>query len=175
MPPAPILAMTRYEPSRLPGCSDMTLLRTDSVQLLFRDFCGGALFGASPTEDTRHGVISLVAGVLEHRTLCLRHRYRGGPRSCPRRGICHGELVPDGVRADARKAFDQVYVRAGSSKARLLAEIRGLNDQRRVLPTGISDLPALDGPFIHPKAAQRPKLLFVTASSRFRGRQLSPW
>ena len=40
---------------------------------------------------------------------------------------------------------------------------------------GISDLPALDGPFIHPKAAQRPKLLFVTASSRFRGRQLSPW
>ena len=41
--------------------------------------------------------------------------------------------------------------------------------------TGISDLPALDGPFIHPKAAQRPKLLFVTASSRFRGRQLSPW
>ena len=41
--------------------------------------------------------------------------------------------------------------------------------------SGISDLPALDGPFIHPKAAQRPKLLFVTASSRFRGRQLSPW
>ena len=40
--------------------------------------------------------------------------------------------------------------------------------------SGISDLPALDGPFIHPKAAQRPKLLFVTASSRFRGRQLSP-
>ena len=44
-----------------------------------------------------------------------------------------------------------------------------------VAETGISDLPALDGPFIHPKAAQRPKLLFVTASSRFRGRQLSPW
>ena len=43
------------------------------------------------------------------------------------------------------------------------------------LQAGISDLPALDGPFIHPKAAQRPKLLFVTASSRFRGRQLSPW
>ena len=41
--------------------------------------------------------------------------------------------------------------------------------------TGISDLPAPDGPFIHPKAAQRTKLLFVTASSRFRGRQLSPW
>ena len=40
---------------------------------------------------------------------------------------------------------------------------------------GISDLPARDGPFLHPKAAQRTKLLFVTASSRFRGRQLSPW
>ena len=40
---------------------------------------------------------------------------------------------------------------------------------------GISDLPAPDGPFIHPKAAQRTKLLFVTASSRFRGRLLSPW
>ena len=38
---------------------------------------------------------------------------------------------------------------------------------------GISDLPALDGPSIHPKAAQRTKLLFVTASSRLRGRQLS--
>ena len=37
----------------------------------------------------------------------------------------------------------------------------------------ISDLPAPDGPFIHPKAAERSKLLFVTASSRFRGRQLS--
>ena len=43
------------------------------------------------------------------------------------------------------------------------------------LLAGISDLPALAGPFIHPKAAQCPKLLFVTASSRFRGRQLSPW
>ena len=43
------------------------------------------------------------------------------------------------------------------------------------LQAGISDLPALDGPFIHPKAAQHPKLLFVTASSRFRGRPLSPW
>ena len=49
-----------------------------------------------------------------------------------------------------------------------------LTKSSAVLP-GISDLPALDGPFIHPKAAQRPKLLFVTASSRFRGRQLSPW
>ena len=39
--------------------------------------------------------------------------------------------------------------------------------------TGISDLPPADGPFIHPKAAQRTTLLFVTASSRFRGRQLS--
>ena len=38
---------------------------------------------------------------------------------------------------------------------------------------GISDLPAPDGPFIHLKAAQRTKRLFVTASSRFRGRQLS--
>ena len=37
----------------------------------------------------------------------------------------------------------------------------------------ISDLPAPDGPFIHPKAAERSKRLFVTASSRFRGRQLS--
>ena len=45
----------------------------------------------------------------------------------------------------------------------------------RKLLTGISDLPALAGSFIHPKAAQCPKLLFVTASSRFRGRQLSPW
>ena len=54
---------------------------------------------------------------------------------------------------------------------------RAVNDLllRRVLYAGISDLPALDGPFIHPKAAQHPKLLFVTASSRFRGRQLSPW
>ena len=41
------------------------------------------------------------------------------------------------------------------------------------LLTGISDLPAPDGPFIHLKAAQRTKRLFVTASSRFRGRQLS--
>ena len=41
------------------------------------------------------------------------------------------------------------------------------------LLTEISDLPAPDDPFIHPKAAQRSKLLFVTASSRFRGRQLS--
>ena len=49
------------------------------------------------------------------------------------------------------------------------------NDYDKDVYTGISDLPALDGPFIHPKAAQRPKLLFVTASSRFRGRQLSPW
>ena len=39
--------------------------------------------------------------------------------------------------------------------------------------TEISDLPAPDGPFIHPKAAERSKRLFVTASSRFRGRQLS--
>ena len=30
-------------------------------------------------------------------------------------------------------------------------------------------------PIIHPKAAQRTKFLFVTASSRFRGRHLSPW
>ena len=37
----------------------------------------------------------------------------------------------------------------------------------------ISDLPALSGPCIHPKVAQRTKRLFVTASSRFRGRQLS--
>ena len=44
---------------------------------------------------------------------------------------------------------------------------------RRVILTGISDLPAPDGPFIHLKAAQRTKRLFVTASSRFRGRQLS--
>ena len=49
------------------------------------------------------------------------------------------------------------------------------NDYDKDVYTGISDLPALDGPFIHPKAAQRPKLLFVTAPSRFRGRQLSPW
>ena len=34
-----------------------------------------------------------------------------------------------------------------------------------LVKTGISDLPALDGPFIHPKAAQRPKLLFVTAEN----------
>ena len=53
----------------------------------------------------------------------------------------------------------------------LLAALRN----RMPAEAGISDLPALDGPFIHPKAAQRPKLLFVTASSRFRGRQLSPW
>ena len=42
-----------------------------------------------------------------------------------------------------------------------------------LLQTEISDLPAPDGPFIHPKAAERSKRLFVTASSRFRGRQLS--
>ena len=41
------------------------------------------------------------------------------------------------------------------------------------LEAEISDLPAPDGPFIHPKAAERSKRLFVTASSRFRGRQLS--
>ncbi len=41
------------------------------------------------------------------------------------------------------------------------------------IQAGISDLPAPDGPFIHLKAAQRTKRLFVTASSRFRGRQLS--
>ena len=42
-----------------------------------------------------------------------------------------------------------------------------------LLEAEISDLPAPDGPFIHPKAAERSKRLFVTASSRFRGRQLS--
>ena len=42
-----------------------------------------------------------------------------------------------------------------------------------LLSSEISDLPAPDGPFIHPKAAERSKRLFVTASSRFRGRQLS--
>ena len=88
--------------------TDMALLGTDSVQLLFRGFGGGARFSASSTEDALHGVIPLVAGVLKHRTLCLRHRHRGGPRSRPRLGICHGELVPNGVRGDAGKAFDQV-------------------------------------------------------------------
>ena len=61
--------------------------------------------------------------------------------------------------------------RAGLSRDAYQGVVRELFD----LLSGISDLPALDGPFIHPKAAQRPKLLFVTASSRFRGRQLSPW
>ena len=55
------------------------------------------------------------------------------------------------------------------------ANDRGFGATSKYLEAVISDLPALDGPFIHPKAAQRPKLLFVTASSRFRGRQLSPW
>ena len=51
----------------------------------------------------------------------------------------------------------------------------GIDAKKTHIYAGISDLPARDGPFIHPKAAQRTKLLFVTASSRFRGRQLSPW
>ncbi len=51
--------------------------------------------------------------------------------------------------------------------------VQQIKEECRDVWTGISDLPAPDGPFIHLKAAQRTKRLFVTASSRFRGRQLS--
>ncbi len=62
-------------------------------------------------------------------------------------------LLDDGVQAGARCSEDMAGAECVSA--------------------GISDLPAPDGPFIHLKAAQRTKRLFVTASSRFRGRQLS--
>ena len=51
---------------------------------------------------------------------------------------------------------------------RLPDDLTAADLQRAQLLTGISDLPAPDGPFIHLKAAQRTKRLFVTASSRFR-------
>ena len=72
---------------------------------------------------------------------------------------------------DTMKQVHEIYERFVGAADRAEAEAA----QIRLMRAGISDLPALDGPFIHPKAAQRPKLLFVTASSRFRGRQLSPW
>ena len=52
------------------------------------------------------------------------------------------------------------------------AALEALHEGRPLL-AGVSVLPVPDGPFIHPKAAERSKRLFVTASSRFRGRQLS--
>ena len=73
---------------------------------------------------------------------------------------------------------DQFDIRFRSLKREFELQLKQsdeLGHRIRSALAGISDLPALDGPFIHPKAAQRPKLLFVTASSRFRGRQLSPW
>ncbi len=63
--------------------------------------------------------------------------------------------------------FDHRPIRRGCGAERIPKP----DDAR--LRAGISDLPAPDGPFIHLKAAQRTKRLFVTASSRFRGRQLS--
>ena len=68
--------------------------------------------------------------------------------------------------------LDLAWSKGSDKRAANESGIVLLNSMGKVVP-GISDLPAPDGPFIHLKAAQRTKRLFVTASSRFRGRQLS--
>src|SRR2546428_7975973 len=91
------------------------------------------LLGASPSQDALEAVIALVTRVLIERTHRVPDPGRG-PRSRPRRLIGNRELVVELVRFDAAPAFDQMQVFAGSLEVRLVAEIRGLDNQRAALP-----------------------------------------
>src|SRR3989454_4718824 len=91
------------------------------------------LLGASSSQDALEAVIALVTRVLIERTHRVPDPGRG-PRSRPRRLIGNRELVVELVRSDAAPTFDQMQVFAGSLEVRLVAEIRGLDNQRAALP-----------------------------------------
>src|SRR5687768_2496872 len=85
--------------------------RDPVARRMTRDFlCPRALplDSTRATEDVREAVISLVAGVLEKRTVEPPERDFPGPGTRPRRGIVHRELVTDSVVIDAREPLDHV-------------------------------------------------------------------
>ncbi len=85
-------------------------IQTRVLPLVLRRVAGRVLTFevAIDFEKVTHVVVTLVTGVLVHRTFRLYHRNLCAPRACPRRRIIHGELVEDGVGVDPSKAFHHV-------------------------------------------------------------------
>ncbi len=102
------------------------------------------------------------APALQRQLFRLWHRFRGDPRT---RGapLTRTRLIAKVLPIDKRFfVLAERHVNASD------ADVSNLARAVLVHQAVIFDFPAPEGPFIHPKAAQRTELLFVTASSRFR-------
>src|SRR3989442_14123453 len=66
-------------------------------------------------ENELHSVISLVTGVLVHRTGERPHRNLSGPRLRVGAGIVDGELIEENVWSGSREAFDPAHFRVRAS------------------------------------------------------------
>src|SRR5262245_43758269 len=95
---------------------------------------GGFLLVACRLEDVVQAVVAFVARVLVEIPFARPHVLFDRPRLRPRRRIVDGETVLDAVLARAREALDHVKRRARPAVVRLVAEVRGFDDERAALP-----------------------------------------
>src|ERR1700688_2543653 len=93
---------------------------SNSLRSLLR---GGLLFDTSAAENACEAVIALVTCVFINLILTPRHVELRCPGPCPFRRLIDREFIQEGVRVEAREAFDQLHGRAGSREARLAGEI----------------------------------------------------
>src|SRR5262245_48337243 len=107
--------------------------RKSAISLSFA--CLVALFLPRPAKDVAQRVVAFVARVLVDEAVGRRPRVLRAPRPGPRRRIVDRELVAQRVRASAREALDDVQVFARAAEAGLVAEVRGVDDQRVAFPS----------------------------------------